>query len=188
MESMKTKYKKTVVPAMMEKFNYKTVMAVPRLQKVVLNTGFGRLVAAKTGDDLKKTLEAIVLDISGIAGQHAMVTKAKHSVAGFKLREGAPVGAKVTLRGKRMYEFLDRLIHVVLPRSRDFRGLPVSNLDERGNLTIGIREHIFFPEISVEKVRNSIGLQVTVNTTAKTKEEGLALFQLLGFPLKQAHM
>lgn len=182
---MKEKYKKEVVREMQKKFAYSSVMAVPRVQKVVLNTGFGKLIAAKTGDDLKKTLEAIVSDVSNIAGQRAMVTRAKHSIAGFKLREGTPVGAKVTLRGRRMYEFLDRLLHVVLPRSRDFRGLATSNVDERGNLTLGIREHIFFPEISPEKVRNNIGLQITVNTTAKTKKEGLELFGLLGFPLKK---
>ncbi len=184
MMAMQQKYKKEVIYAMTKKFGYPNVMAVPRLQKVVLNTGFGKLVAAKTGDDLKKTLEGIVSDISSIAGQHALLTRAKHSVAGFKLRQGAPVGAKVTLRGKRMYEFLDRLIHVVLPRSRDFRGLPISNVDERGNVTIGIREHISFPEVSVEKIRNSIGMQITVTTNAKTKKEGLELFRLLGFPLK----
>lgn len=184
MIGLKQKYEKEVIPAMMKKFGYQSVMAVPRMEKVVLNTGFGKLVAGKGGDDLKKTLDAIVLDLSQIAGQRAILTKAKHSVSGFKLRQGAVVGAKVTLRGKRMYGFLDRLVHVVLPRSRDFRGLPVSNVDEHGNVTIGIREHIFFPEISMEKVRNPMGLEITVQTTARTKKEGLELFRFLGFPLR----
>ncbi|OHA64681.1 MAG: 50S ribosomal protein L5 [Candidatus Wildermuthbacteria bacterium RIFCSPLOWO2_01_FULL_48_29] len=184
MTGLKEKYEKEVIPAMMKKFGYKSVMAVPRLEKVVLNTGFGKLITAKSGDDHRKTLEAIVGDMSSIAGQRAMLTRAKQSIAGFKLREGTPIGAKVTLRGAKIYGFLERLIHVVLPRSRDFRGLPLSNVDERGNLAIGIREHIFFPEVSPEKARDIFGLQVTVTTTAKTKEEGLELFRLLGFPIK----
>ena len=184
MTGLKEKYEKEVIPAMMKKFGYKSVMAVPRLEKVVLNTGFGKLITAKSGDDHRKTLEAIVGDMSSIAGQRAMLTRAKQSIAGFKLREGTPIGAKVTLRGAKIYGFLERLIHVVLPRSRDFQGLPLSNVDERGNLAIGIREHIFFPEVSPEKARDIFGLQVTVTTTAKTKEEGLELFRLLGFPIK----
>ncbi len=184
MTGLKEKYKKEVIPAMMKRFGYTSVMAVPRLEKVVLNTGFGKFIAAKSGDDHRKTLEAIIGDMSSIAGQHAILTRAKRSVAGFKLRAGMPIGAKVTLRGSMMYGFLGRLIHVVLPRSRDFRGLPVSNIDERGNLAIGIREHIFFPEVSPEKAKNIFGLQVTVTTNAKSKEEGLELFRLLGFPLK----
>ena len=184
MRTMREKYAKEVVPAMMKKFGYKNAMAVPRLEKVVLNTGFGRLIAARTGEDHQKTLEAVGRDMSDIAGQRVFLTRAKRSIAEFKIRQGMPVGAKVTLRGARMYEFLDRLIHVVLPRSRDFRGLPVSSVDEKGNMAIGIREHIFFPEISPEKAKDIFGLQVTVATTAKTKEEGLELFRLLGFPLK----
>lgn len=171
---------------MRKRFGYKSVMAVPRLEKVVLNTGFGRIIAAKTGDDRRKTLEAIVNDVSSIAGQRAMITRAKHSVAGFKLREGMAVGAKVTLRGKKMYAFLDRLIHVVLPRSRDFRGLSISSVDERGNLAIGIREHSFFPEVSPEKAKDIFGLQATITTNAKSKEEGLELFRMLGFPMRRS--
>lgn len=184
MKSMKVKYEKEVVPALQKKLGRKSVMAVPRIEKVVVNTGFGRLVSAKTGDELRKTLEAIRNDISLIAGQRAILTKAKHSIAGFKLRQGAPVGAKVTLRGKRMYDFLDRFVHVMLPRSRDFRGLEISTLDKNGNLGIGIKEHTFFPEISPEKTKDIFGLQITVTTTAKNKEEGLELFRALGFPLK----
>lgn len=169
---------------MMKKFGYPNVMAVPRLEKVVLNTGFGKLVAARTGEDYRKTLDTISKGMSDIAGQRAVFTKARRSISGFKVREGQSVGAKVTLRGSRMYAFLDRLIHATLPRSRDFRGVPSSSVDERGNLAIGIREHIFFPEISTEKARDIFGLQVTVSTTAKNKEEGLELFRALGFPLK----
>jgi len=184
MENMKAKYEKTVVPAMREKFGYSSVMAVPKIERVVLNTGFGRLMAAKTGDDGRKTLEGITGDLSSIAGQRATLARAKHSISGFKLREGTPVGAKVTLRGSRMYDFLDRLVHVVLPRSRDFRGLKMSAVDQNGNFAIGIPEHIFFPEISPEKVRDIFGLQVIVVTSAKSKEEGIELFRLLGFPIK----
>lgn len=184
MENMQTTYAKEVVPAMQKKFGYSSVMAVPKIEKVVVNTGFGKLMSAKTGEDHRKTLEAITKDLSAVTGQLAVRAKAKHSIAGFKLREGMPVGAKVTLRRKRMYDFLDRLIHIMLPRSRDFRGLKNSAIDQNGNLAIGIQEHIFFPEISPEKAKDIFGLQVTVATTAKTKEEGIELFRLLGFPLK----
>src|SRR3989338_2300222 len=184
MRTMREKYAKDVVPAMIKKFGYKSVMAVPRPEKVVLNTGFGKLIAARTEDEQRKTLEAIGKDMSDIAGQRISLTRAKRSIAGFKIREGMPVGAKVTLRGARMYEFLDRLIHVVLPRSRDFQGLPVSSVDRSGNMAIGIREHIFFSEISPEKVKDIFGLQVTITTSAKSKEKGLELFRLLKFPIR----
>lgn len=181
---MKVKYEKEVVPALQKKLGCKSVMAVPRIEKVVVNTGFGRLVSTRTGDEQKKTLEAIRNDVSLLAGQRAILTKAKHSIAGFKLRQGASVGAKVTLRGVRMYDFLDRFIHIMLPRSRDFRGLDSSSVDQNGNLGVGIKEHIFFPEILPEKVKDIFGLQITVTTTAKNKKEGLELFKALGFPLK----
>src|SRR3989344_2024240 len=185
MQDMKTKYEKEVIPAMQKKFGYSNIMAVPKVEKVVINTGFGRLITSRAGDDLRKTLEGITQDVSAIAGQHATLTKAKHSIAGFKLREGSPVGAKVTLRGKRMYQFLDRLVNVVLPRSRDFRGIDLSTVDAKGNLALGIKEHIFFPEISPEKVRDIFGLQITVATSARNKKEGVELFRVLGFPLKE---
>ena len=184
MTGLKEKYKKEVVSALQKKFGYSSVMAVPRIERVIVNTGFGRLIATRTGEEHRKTLSAITADISAIAGQHAVLTKAKHSIAGFKLRQGAPVGAKVTLRGARMYDFLDRFINVVLPRSRDFRGLDSSVIDKNGNFSFGIREHIFFPEISPEKTKDIIGLQITITTTAKNKEEGVELFKALGFPLK----
>ena len=184
MIGLKEKYTKETVKELQKKFGYKSQMAVPRIEKVVVNTGFGRLISTRTGEEHRKTLTAITNDVSAIAGQHAVLTKAKHSIAGFKLRQGAPVGAKVTLRGKRMYDFLDRFIHIVLPRSRDFRGLNTSVVDKSGNFSFGIREHIFFPEISPEKAKDIIGLQITITTSAKTKAEGVALFKALGFPLK----
>jgi large subunit ribosomal protein L5 len=185
MAGLKEKYIKETLPAMQKHFGYKSVMAVPRMEKVVVNTGFGRIIGQRTGEDYRKTLDGFVHDMSSLVGQKATLTKAKNSIAGFKLREGTPVGAKVTLRGRRMYDFLDRLVGVVLPRSRDFRGLNVSNVDANGNLSLGIPEHIFFPEISPEHVKDMFGLQVTVQTSAKTKEEGLELFRSLGFPLKK---
>ena len=184
MIGLKEKYKKEAVKELQKKFGYRSQMAVPRIEKVVVNTGFGRLIATRTGEEYRKTLSAITADLSAIAGQHAVLTKAKRSIAGFKLRQGSPVGAKVTLRGGRMYDFLDRFIHVVLPRSRDFRGLDSSAIDKNGNFSFGIREHIFFPEILPEKAKDIIGLQVTITTTAKSREEGLELFRALGFPIK----
>jgi len=185
MQKIKDKYYKDVIPAMQKKFGYKNVMIVPKLEKTVVNTGFGRMMGGKIGDDLKKSIAAIQTDLSDIAGQRVVLTKARKSIAGFKLREGTAVGAKATLRGTRMYDFLERLISVVLPRSRDFRGLSSSAVDERGNLTIGISEHLFFPEVSPEKLRDIFGLEITITTTARTRDEGIALFQLLGFPFQK---
>jgi large subunit ribosomal protein L5 len=176
------KYVSKVIPAMTAKFGYKNIHSVPRLEKIVINTGFGRLVGPKTGDDQKKSIEAIIQDTSVIAGQHATVTHAKKSVAGFKLREHSPIGAKVTLRGTKMNDFFTRFVSVVLPRSRDFQGILDKSVDKSGNCTVGIREHIFFPEISPEKVRNNFGLEVTICTTARSREEGIELLALLGFP------
>jgi large subunit ribosomal protein L5 len=186
MTTLQEKYEKEVVPAMMKKFGYSSTMAVPRIEKIIVNTGFGKLVAPKTGDDQKKTIEGIVNDLSHISGQHAVSTRAKKSIAGFKLREGSIVGARATLRGKKMYDFLNRFISIVLPRSRDFEGISLKTLDKEGNCTIGIREHIFFPEISPEKVRNVFGLEVTITTTAKTNEEGQALLSMLGVPFTKS--
>ena len=180
--NLRETYEQKAVSALKEKFGYKSRMAVPKIDKVVINTGFGKLIANKTGEDNRKTLEGILGDLSNIAGQHAAVAVAKKSIAGFKLREGVPIGAKVTLRGQRMYDFLERLVKVVLPRSRDFQGISAGSVDKEGNLTIGIKEHIFFPEISPEKIRNMFGLEVSIATTARSKEEGLELFRLLGFP------
>ena len=170
---------------MKETFNYKNDMAVPKIEKVTINTGFGRLLSGKTGDEHKKTLEQILNDLTIICGQSAVKTFAKKSIAGFKVRQGMPLGAKVTLRGKKMTDFLERLINVVLPRTRDFRGIDKKSVDKSGNLTIAIREHIAFPEISPEKARNIFGLEVVITTTTDDKEKGSELLRLLGIPIKQ---
>lgn len=178
------KYKKEVIPAMIEKFGYKTPMAVPKIEKVVVNSGFGRLVTGRTNDEQKKFADFVVEDISFLCGQHAVKTKAKKAIASFKTREGMVIGAMVTLRGRKMVDFLEKLIHVVLPRTRDFKGINSKAVDRAGNLTIAIKEHIAFPEILPEKAKNIFGLEVTIVTTAKKREEGLELLKLLGFPIK----
>lgn len=184
MIGLKEKHQKEVIPAMKEKFGYKNVMAIPKIKKVVVNTGFGRLLSGKSSSEQKKIYTIISDDLSLICGQKPILTKAKKSIAGFKIREGLPVGLKVTLRNKKMYDFLERLIHIGFPRSRDFRGINSKSIDEQGNLTVAIKEHIIFPEISLEKARNIFGFEITVVTTAKTKEEGMELLKLSGFPIK----
>ena len=178
------KYKKEAIPAMMAKFGFKNAMAVPKIEKVIINSGFGRLVIEKTSDEQKKICDAILNDLSLITGQKPNLTKAKKSISSFKIRQGLEVGARVTLRGKKMMDFLERLIHVGLPRSRDFRGIDQKSFDEKGNLTIGVREHICFPEISPERVKTIFGFEVTVVTTTRKREEGIELLKLLGFPIK----
>ncbi|MDO8470352.1 MAG: 50S ribosomal protein L5 [bacterium] len=185
MKRLKDIYIKEAKPALLKKFSYKSVMAVPRLEKVVVNTSFGKLLSAKTGDDRRKSQEELLKDMAVITGQKPLVTKAKDSIAGFKTRKGMDLGAKVTLRQSRMYDFLEKLFFVVLPRSRDFRGLDSKGVDPMGNFTLGLKEHLFFPEISPEKVRNSMGLEITLVTSAKNKEEGLELLKLLGIPFKK---
>jgi len=179
------KYKKEVIPAMQEKFNYKSVMAVPKIEKVVVNTGFGRQAAALGNDEQKKLADYVLDNLGSIAGQKPVKTYARKAIASFKIRQGMVIGAKVSLRGKKMVDFLERLVHLVLPRTRDFKGLLNKAVDKQGNLTIGVKEHIVFPEILPEKARNIFGLEITVNTTAKTKEEALELFKLLGFPMEK---
>lgn len=181
---LKEKYQKEVIPIMMEKFGYKNEMAVPKTEKVVVNTSFGRLITGKTTDEQKKIQEGILGDLALICGQKPVLKRAKKSISGFKIRQGMPVGADVTLRRKKMYDFLERLIHLALPRSRDFRGIESKSFDEKGNLTIGIKEHTVFPEILPEKVKNIFGLEITVVTTAKNREEGMELLRLMGFPIK----
>jgi large subunit ribosomal protein L5 len=181
---LKDKYKKEVVPHMMEKFGYKNEMAVPKIEKVVVNTGFGRLISGKSGDEAKKIYQGILDDLSLICGQRPQIRVAKKSISGFKLRQGQPVGAKVTLRGKRMYDFLERLIHIGLPRSRDFKGIEKESFDQKGNLTIGIKEQIVFPEIMPEKAKTIFGFEITVVTTAKRRQESIEFLRLLGFPIK----
>jgi len=185
MISIKEKYTKEAIPAMMKKFNHKSIMAVPRVDKVVINTGLGRLVSGKTGEEEKKILGAVTGDLSLICGQKAVLTKAKKSIASFKTRAGMTIGAKITLRGRRMNDFLERLINIALPRSRDFQGIDLKSFDNQGNLTLPIREHIIFPEVSPEKVKFIFGFEITVVTTAKNKEEGIELLRLLGFPIKK---
>ena len=172
------KYKKEVIPLMKEKFGYKNNMAVPRIVKVVVNTGIGRALKDE------KIQEAITRDLAMITGQKATPTLARGAISGFKIREGMVVGLKTTLRGKRMYEFLDRLVGGAIPRIRDFRGLSEKFIDKGGNLNIGIKEHIIFPEIANEDVRYIFGLEVAVVTNAKKREEAVELFRLLGFPIK----
>jgi len=181
---LKEKYKKEVIPAMQEKFGYKNVMAVPKIEKVVVNTGIGRLVIGKTSEEQKKIYNQILGDLSLICAQKPVLSKAKKSISGFKLREGMLIGAKVTLRGKRMYDFLERVIHIALPRVRDFRGIDLKCFDKNGNLTIPIKEQTVFPEVSPEKTRMVFGLEITVVTSAKKREEGIELLRLLGFPIK----
>jgi large subunit ribosomal protein L5 len=171
---------------MMKQFNYRNAMEVPRIQKVVANCGFGRMVSGKTKDEQKKIQDAVVRDLSQICGQRAVVTKSRNSIASFKIREGQNIGAKVSLRRQRMYDFLEKVITVALPRSRDFQGISSKGVDQAGNLTFGIKEHIAFPEILPEKISFIFSFEITVATTAKNKEEGEALFRALGFPLKTA--
>lgn len=185
MQSLKEKYNKEVVPAMMEKMGYKNKMAVPSIKKVVLNSSFGKAVVGKSASEREKIQNLISQDLSLIAGQKANLTKAKKSIAGFKLRENLEIGAVVTLRKGKMWDFLERLIYLSLPRSRDFKGLNPKSVDKQGNLSIGLKEHIFFPEIFTEKEKTIFGFQITVVTNAKNKEEGLELYKLLGFPIKE---
>lgn len=174
----KKKYNEEVVPALMEQFQYSSIMEVPRLVKICINQGVG----AATQD--KKLVDNAVEEISIIAGQRAVPTKAKKSVSNFKLRDGMPIGARVTLRDIRMYEFLDRLISVALPRVRDFRGVNDKSFDGRGNYSMGVTEQIIFPEILLDKVSKITGMDITFVTTAKTDAEALALLKLMGMPFK----
>jgi len=181
---LREKYQKEVIAAMQARYGYKNKMAVPKIEKVVLNVGFGKMIAGKSPEERKKIQEFILNDLALIAGQRPVLTQARKSIAGFKIRKGIPIGAKVTLRGQRMDDFLDRLIHIALPRSRDFRGINQKSIDKEGHLTIGIKEHICFPGILPEKVQQIFGFEIIVVTTAKSREEGLELFRLLGFPIK----
>jgi large subunit ribosomal protein L5 len=183
---LKEKYKKVAISGMKEKFGYKNVMAIPRIEKVVVNTGFGRIIGPKTKDEQRKFGEYIIQNVSQVTGQRPVLTLARKSISSFKLREGSVIGAKVTLRGKKMYDFLERLVNIVLPRSRDFSGISLTNVDQSGNLNLGIKEHIAFPEISPEKSPIILGLEITVVTSAKSKKEGLELLKLLDFPFKKS--
>lgn len=178
MARLKEQYKETVVPQLMETFGYKSIMQVPRIEKITLNMGVGEAV----GD--KKVLEFAVGDMSKIAGQKPVVTKARKSIAGFKIRDGYPIGCKVTLRREQMFEFLDRLVTVAIPRIRDFRGVGGKGFDGRGNFNMGVREQIIFPEIEYDKVDTLRGMNITITTTAKTDAEARALLVAFKFPFK----
>ncbi|MEA2097755.1 MAG: 50S ribosomal protein L5 [Patescibacteria group bacterium] len=175
---LKEKYTTEIIPKMKEEFGYKNVMSVPKVTKVIINLGLGRILK-DSKDDLKK----ITKDVEIIAGQKPVVTKAKKAISNFKTREGMPVGLMVTLRGARMYEFIDRLINIALPQVRDFRGLKKKSFDRNGNYSIGIKEHIIFPEVTKDDIKNIFGMEISIVTTAKTDKEAYKLLKELGFPI-----
>ena len=179
---LKTVYKETIVPGLMEKFSYKNVMQVPKIERIVLNMGLGKVSDAGRNS---KLIEEAVEELAAIVGQRPVITRAKKSIAGFKLREDLPIGCMVTLRGTVMYEFLDRLINLSLPRVRDFRGISPKAFDGRGNYTLGIREHIIFPEIDYSKVQLVKGMNITFVTTSNTDNETKEMLQLFGLPFFQ---
>ncbi|OUQ34455.1 50S ribosomal protein L5 [Massilimicrobiota timonensis] len=176
MNRLKERYENEIVKSLMTKFNYSSVMQVPAMEKIVINIGVGDAVSNS------KLLDEAVEELTLISGQKPVITKAKKSIAGFKLREGMPIGCKVTLRGERMYEFLDKLISISLPRVRDFRGVPKNSFDGRGNYTLGVKEQLIFPEINFDKVNKIRGMDIVFVTTAKTDEEGHELLAQLGMP------
>ena len=179
MTRMKKKYLEEVAPALMEKFQYKSTMQIPKIDKIVVSVGCGDC------KDNAKALDAVIKDISAITGQHAVATVARKSVANFKLREGMPIGARVTLRKDRMWDFLDKLMNFALPRVRDFRGIPDRGFDGRGNFTLGIKEHTIFPEMEADRVENPKGMNITIVTSATTDKEGKFLLDQLGMPFRK---
>jgi large subunit ribosomal protein L5 len=179
MPRLKDRYKTEMVPALMQEFGYRNVMEVPRLEKIVVNVGLGEAL------ENVKALDAAARDVSTITGQKPIITRAKKSIAVFRLREGNPIGVKVTLRGNRMYDFLDRLCNAALPRQRDFRGVSPDAFDGRGNYTLGLREQLLWPEIDYDSIDKVRGMEVTMVTTAQTDEEGRRLLQLLGMPFQR---
>lgn len=178
MARLQQEYKEKILPELVKQFAYKSVMEAPRITKITLNMGVGGAVADK------KILQSAVSDMEKISGQKPVVTLARKSIAGFKIRDDMPIGCKVTLRSERMYEFLDRLINISIPRIRDFRGLNPKSFDGRGNYSMGVKEQIIFPEIDYDKIDTLRGMDITITTTAKTNEEGLALLKLFNFPFK----
>ena len=179
MNRLKERYETEISKSLMTKFNYSSVMQVPKVEKIVLNIGVGDAV------NNSKLLDDAVAELALITGQKPLITKAKKSIAGFKLREGMPIGCKVTLRGERMYEFLDKLVNISLPRVRDFRGVPKNSFDGRGNYSLGIKEQLIFPEINFDKVIKLRGMDIVFVTTAKTDEEGRELLAQLGMPFQK---
>ncbi len=176
MSRLKERYKKEVIPSLMELYGYKNIMQVPRLDKVVLNIGLGEAIQNA------KALEAAEKDLTDISGQHPVITRAKKSIASFRLRSGMAIGLKVTLRGERMYHFFDKLVNVALPRMREFHGVSRDSFDGRGNYTLGLKEQLVFPEVDYDKIDKVRGLEVSIGTTAETDEEGRHLLELLGMP------
>ncbi|MBC7333810.1 MAG: 50S ribosomal protein L5 [Actinobacteria bacterium] len=176
---LKEKYEKEIVPQMMKEFNYKNVMEVPKLEKITINMGVG------SATQNIKELESVAQDLAKLSGQKPIITRAKKSIAGFKVRKGNPIGCKVTLRGNRMYEFLDRLLNVALPRVRDFRGLSPNSFDGYGNYTIGIKEQLIFPEVDYDSVQSVKGMNITITTTAKSDREAASLLEKFGFPFRK---
>jgi large subunit ribosomal protein L5 len=179
MNRLKEQYQKEIAPALMKTLNFENVMQVPRLEKVVVNIGMGEAM------DNPKALDAAASDLSQITGQKPIITKARKSIANFKLREGRQIGMKVTLRGEKMWSFVDRLMNIVLPRVRDFRGVSPDSFDGRGNYTLGLREQLIFPEIEYDKIDKVRGLEITINTSARTDEQAVALLQMLGMPFRK---
>lgn len=179
MNRLQEKYNNEVVPQLMKQFEYKSIMEVPKIEKIVVNIGVGDAITNS------KLLDEAVEELTAITGQAPVVTKAKKSIANFKLREGMPIGCKVTLRSEKMYDFMDKLVNISLPRVRDFRGVSDTSFDGRGNYTLGVKEQIIFPEIDFDKVNRSRGMDVVIVTTAKTNEESKALLQLMGMPFKK---
>ena len=177
--NLKKKYNEEIVPALMKEFKYKTVMQVPRLDKIVINQGIGQAIADK------KMIDSAISEISSITGQKPLATLSKKDISNFKLRKGMPIGARVTLRGERMYEFLDRLVSIALPRVRDFKGISDKAFDGRGNYTLGITEQIIFPEIDIDKVSKITGMDITFVTTAENNEEAYELLKELGLPFQK---
>lgn len=180
MPTLRDKYEREAIPALKDEFNYKNIMQVPRVVKVVVNIGLGEAISNA------KALDAAVKDISDITGQRPVVTRAKKSIAAFRLREGMAIGAMVTLRGNRMWEFLDRLNNMALPRARDFQGISPKSFDGRGNYTLGLKEQLLFPEIDYDKVDKVRGMEISIVTTARTDEQGRKLLSLLGVPFAKA--
>src|SRR6202163_1088144 len=176
---LKEKYRQEVVPGLRKEFNYKNPMQVPGINKVVVNIGMGEVIQNA------KAMDAAVADLAAITGQRPVITRAKHSVAAFKLREGMQIGCMVTLRGERMYQFMDKLLNVALPRLRDFQGVSADAFDGRGNYTLGLKEQLVFPEIDYDKVDKVRGMEVSIVTTARTDEEGRRLLKLMGMPFKK---
>lgn len=179
MARLKERYKKEIVPQLIKKYGYSNIMEVPHVSKIVLNMGMGEALANA------KAMEAAEKDLTAISGQHPVITRAKKSIAAFKLREGVPIGMMVTLRDRRMYEFLDKLVSVVLPRIRDFQGVPRDAFDGQGNYTLGMKEQIVFPEIEYDKVDKTRGLEITIVTSAKTDEDGRRLLEAIGMPFRK---